>query len=102
MSALGQKRHIVTSLLEHLVGSHSHDLRHREAKCLGGLEVDEKPEFSRLLHRKVGRFVSLKNLTRIDTGQTISVGKVDTVAQQASSRCKFSLLVDRGHRVTNR
>src|SRR5262249_52699178 len=95
MSAKGQTR--TPPLLEHLIGGHSHDQRYREAKRFGGLEVDEQLEFSRLLYRKIGRLVSLKNLTHIDSSQTICIGNADAVAQQASSRCKFSLLIDRRH-----
>ena len=40
-----------TSLLDHLVGGGEQGLRERQAKRLGGLEVEDKLEFGRLFNR---------------------------------------------------
>jgi hypothetical protein len=42
----------ITDLFDHLVGRHLHDQRHRKAKRLGGLEVDEQLELRSLLNRR--------------------------------------------------
>jgi hypothetical protein len=48
MSALGQKRTSL-DLFDHLVGATLYRLRHVNAKCLGGLEVDDQLDFGCLL-----------------------------------------------------
>ncbi len=44
--------------LDHLLSDGQQFIRYGEAKRLGGLEIDYKLEFGRLLHRQVGGFVS--------------------------------------------
>jgi hypothetical protein len=43
-------------------------LRHRDAKRLGGLEIDDQFEFGGLLHGQIGRFLALENSAHVDTG----------------------------------
>jgi hypothetical protein len=52
LSALGQKQtHAVQQkLFDHLIGAGEQTLRHRKAKCLGGLEVDDKLILRRCLY----------------------------------------------------
>jgi hypothetical protein len=49
MSALCQKQTLrsaaETWLFDHLVGASLKRLRHRQAKCLGGFQIDDKLEF---------------------------------------------------------
>ena len=47
------KKHL---LFDHLVGGREQLVRHGEAKHAGGLVVDHKLEFRRLLYRKFARF----------------------------------------------
>jgi hypothetical protein len=42
--------------LKQLVGDRDQRLRHRQAKCLGGLQIDGEIKFRRLLYRQVGCF----------------------------------------------
>src|SRR6516162_1086173 len=53
------------SSFDHLVGSHLHRQRHREAKRLRGLEIDEVLEFLWLLHRKIGWFFASEDAVEI-------------------------------------
>jgi hypothetical protein len=46
---------------DHLVGPGEQRLRHIEAERLGGLEVDGRFKFRRLLNGKIGRFGSLQD-----------------------------------------
>jgi hypothetical protein len=43
-----------SALFDHLVGAAEQRVWHGEAKCLSGLEVDDKLEFSSRLHWKIG------------------------------------------------
>jgi hypothetical protein len=46
------------SQFDHLIGAGNDLRRHREAKCLGGLQVDEQFNFRRLLDWQIVRFFS--------------------------------------------
>src|SRR6516162_1371395 len=45
-------------LLDHLVGAQQDRLRHRQAKRLGGFEVDDQLDPRGLLHRQVARLLA--------------------------------------------
>ena len=52
--------------MNHLVGGGQQRFRDRKAKCLGGLEVDDKVEPGRLHDGKVGRLRALENPLGVD------------------------------------
>src|SRR5262249_53622492 len=101
MSALGQKR---TSpfLFDHLVGATLYRLRHGNAECFGGLEVDIQLEFSRLLDRQVSRLIALENPASIIAGQAVRFRRAPSVAQQTSSHDELPTVIDRRHSVADR
>jgi hypothetical protein len=55
----------VAPLLDHLVGSCEHRLRHGEAERSRGRQVDDKIELGRLLDRDVGWLHPTQNLVDI-------------------------------------
>src|SRR5262249_2154752 len=52
-------------LLDQFVGANEERLRHVEAECLGGLQIDGKLKCHRLLNRKVPRCGPFQNLVNI-------------------------------------
>ena len=46
-------------LLDHLISGHLHDLWNCQAEHLGGLEIDDEFDLRGLLHRKLGRLLTL-------------------------------------------
>src|SRR3954454_2837113 len=73
-----------------------------EAERLGGLEVDDKLEFGRPYHRQLGHLRTLQNPAGVDAGLAIGIGKTGSVTDQAASRNKLALNVDRRHRMSCR
>jgi len=73
-----------TRLLDHLVGKREQRRRHVDAKRLGGLEVNDQLELSRLHNRQVRRALSLKNPACVDAYLAICIGKSGSVADQSS------------------
>jgi len=54
--------------LDDLVRSHENRLRDREAERLGGLEVDDQLELSRLLDGEISRLGTLEDLVDVGGG----------------------------------
>ena len=71
-------------LFDHLVGSHLHRQRYREAKRLRGLEIDEILEFLGLLHRKIGRLFAPEDSVEIRSNLPNLRGNVEIVGDQAA------------------
>jgi len=59
--------------LDHLIRSREHGLRNRQADLLCRFEIDNQLEFSRLLHRQVGRLGSLEDSVHIDGDLPVAV-----------------------------
>jgi hypothetical protein len=62
------KNRFARLLLDHLIGDGQRRFRNCEAERLGGLEVDDQFEFSRLLDRQIGWFLAFENAPSIDAG----------------------------------
>ena len=67
----GEAMSALSASFDHLVSGCEQSWRHREAKCLSGLKVDDKLEVSRLLDRQISWFCSFENLPDVDASLTI-------------------------------
>src|ERR1700682_3554301 len=91
---------MLEQLLDHLVGSHLHNLRHRKAKRLGGLEVGYQIELGRLDDRQVGRLFALENFADIDASLAVAVGKVRPVTDEPTGSNIVSLRINHRDRMS--
>src|SRR5215203_5880927 len=87
---------------DHLVGLRLKRQRDREAKGSRGLEVDHELELSRLQHWKVRRRCALQNTPGVNPGLPIRCGDARSVADQAASSRKCSVLIDRRNAMLRR
>src|SRR6202022_385376 len=73
---------------------------HGEAKCLGGLEIDDKLEASRLLDRQISWLSSFENLPDVDSSLMIQGREARAVNDKTSRHSKFLPFVDCRNGVT--
>ena len=73
------------ALFDHLVGYGEHTQRDREAKRLGGLEIDDQFEFGRLLDRQIGGLFAFKDTPDVVASLTLSLRYIRSVAHQTTS-----------------
>jgi hypothetical protein len=59
-------------------------LRHGDAKRLGGLEIDDQLERSRLLHWQVGRLLPVEDLSGVNADLAIGIRDARSIADQAA------------------
>src|SRR5207302_5262980 len=85
----------------HLVGAAEQRDWERQAKRLGGLEVDEQLNLRGLLDREFRRLGARKNPASKDTTLMAPISNVASVAHEAARRHEFAKLVNRGHSVAN-
>src|SRR5215470_14074916 len=72
--------------LDHLVGEGEQFIRHREAECLRGFEIDDELDFGRLQHRQIGGLCTLENPSYIIASLQKCVAKICTIAHQSTRR----------------
>src|SRR6266487_2590703 len=82
---------------DHLVGEREQLVWNLEAERLSGLEIDDQLELGWLHHWKIGGLRTLENPTDIDTYLAICVGKIASVAHQATGRGELPKLINCGH-----
>src|SRR5277367_5057768 len=85
---------------DHLVSGCEQGRWHSEAKCLGGLEIDDKLEISRWLDRQISWFCSFENLPDVDASLTIQGREARPVTDKTSRRSEFLPFVDCRNGVT--
>ena len=68
--------------LDHSIGRHLHDHRHREAERLRRLEVDHQLQLGRLLEWQIGRFRALEYLTDIEARYSEYLTPTGAIAHQ--------------------
>src|SRR6266700_5789765 len=82
---------------DHLVGAREQLVWNLEAERLSGLEIDDQLELGWLHHWKIGGLRTLENPTDIDAYLAICVGKIASVAHQATGRGELPKLINCRH-----
>src|SRR6516164_11092578 len=85
--------------LDHIIGRHLHDHRHREAKRLCGLKVDYQLELGRLLDWQVARISPFENLVYVPRRAPKDPIQARTIGNQAARIGEFPEAVDTGKSV---
>src|ERR1700738_3349499 len=71
-------------LLDYLVGAGDQRLRHGEAECLGGFEINRRLEFSWRLHRKIGWFFAFEDAIDVARCTVKQIDLIDPIRDQAA------------------
>src|SRR6478609_6102763 len=82
MSALSQTRK--SASLNHLVGNGEQVRGYCEAKCFGGLEVEQEFELGRHPNRQIAGFVALEDAAGIEADTAGGIVQAVAVAQQTA------------------
>src|SRR5258708_18327700 len=80
-------------LLYHLVGLREQRLRHRQAKRIGNLAVDDQFEGCGLLDRQVRRLLPFENSSGVISDHAVDGGKAAAITDQTPKGNKFALQV---------
>ena len=99
MSANGQKRTSNVSF-DHVISAGKKRRRHREADCLGGLEVDHQLEFRRALYWKVGGLFALKDSIDVASSLPAWINRIRSVRDEATASDEETERIDRGQSVS--
>src|SRR6266404_1583081 len=68
--------------LDHLIRSHQHVRRDRQADLLGGFQVDHQLELRRLLDGKIGGLRAFQNLVYIRSSAPVQVGYTHAIGHE--------------------
>src|SRR5215467_4015136 len=79
--------------LNHRVSLCDEERRHCEAKCLGGLKIDNQLKLGGLLNRQVGGFGTLEDLNDVPGRSVEQVAEVRPIRHQAAVFREVSLPV---------
>ena len=97
-ASIGDIRTAANSVLfDHLVGESEELGGNIEAERLGSLEIDHNSNLVGLNDRQVSRLFALEDATGIDARLAMRIGKVRSVAHQATRRGKLAHDIDRRH-----
>src|SRR5215467_6714183 len=86
-------------LFDYLIRPSQQRGRDRQAKRLGGLEVDDQLELRRLLYWYVSRFGPLQNLVDEDSATSPAVQKIRGIGHEAPSLDKDTIFIHGGEPV---
>src|SRR5712664_394815 len=78
-----------------LVGAGEDRGRDGEAERLGGVEIDDQLEPSRLLDRQIGGLGALEDLSSVSADQANGSSEAGSIAEQAAGSRVFTRLIDR-------
>jgi hypothetical protein len=89
-----------TASFDHLVGGYEQGRWHSEAKCLGGLEIDDKLEISRLLDRQISWPCAFEDPSNVNTGLAIQGREAGSITDETARRDKFLPFINCWNSVT--
>ena len=101
MSALGQQR-ISRYLFDRLIGPGKERRWHGKTEGFHSLEIDDKVELGRRLHRKVSRLLALENAIDVACREPVLVVRIRPIGDESAGADKNAVVIDRRQFVPRR